>query len=111
MEIPENIANYLKQVIISVKKTMPVTAIYIFGSYATGKFNENSDVDIYILTSDKTKRSIKTKLEIVNAIGDENYISTDFVIGFEDDFERRNKIKNTIEYEVKKKGVTIYANE
>lgn len=45
-EIVRNYINYLKANRFSVQKA------FVFGSYATGKFNENSDIDLAIILND-----------------------------------------------------------
>ncbi len=50
--IPENINKIIEEFIIGVNKILNkrVKKIILFGSYARGDFNTNSDIDIMILT-------------------------------------------------------------
>jgi len=57
MNIPENILEYVEYIAQSIKNSMPVSAIYLFGSYAKGNFRENSDLDIYVITPDRSKHT------------------------------------------------------
>ncbi|WP_099716599.1 nucleotidyltransferase domain-containing protein [Clostridium sp. LS] len=42
-----------------MNKTANITAAYSFESYAYGNPNEDSDLDIFILTNDKSNRKIE----------------------------------------------------
>ncbi|MCL2062854.1 MAG: nucleotidyltransferase domain-containing protein [Candidatus Cloacimonetes bacterium] len=111
MEIPEHIKEYLEFVVSCIKKTIPVSAIYLFGSYAIGNFHDHSDLDIYIITNDKSKRKIELKKEASKAIGFPQIIPMDILVGYEDDFIRRSNLINFVENEVVTKGIKIYASQ
>ena len=109
MELPEEVNEYLKHIVKSIKETMPVSAIYLFGSYATGTFREDSDLDIYVVTPDKSKRRLEYALNASIAIGFPKKMAIDIIVGYEDRFEHRKDVINTVEHEIQKKGVNIYA--
>ena len=109
MELPENVSEYLKHIVKCIKETMPVSAIYLFGSYATGEYHKDSDLDIYIVTPDKSKRRLDYSLEVRIAIGFPKKMAIDIVVGYLDIFEHRKDVINTVESEIRKKGVNIYA--
>lgn len=46
----------IKQVVQDYFKDKPVTKVYLFGSYARGEANENSDVDLIVDIDDSKKR-------------------------------------------------------
>ena len=111
MPIPEHINEYLKYIVSCIKETMPVTAIYLFGSYAKGDYNEDSDVDVFIITSDKSKRLLEYMRAVGFAIGFDHRIVLDILVGYDDDFERRCHQINFIENEVFETGVLLYASK
>ena len=37
------------------------------------------------------------------------FINIDFIVGYDDRFEHRKDVINTVEYEINEKGVNIYA--
>lgn len=51
-KINKEIAEILDKYIAVVKKNYNVVAIILFGSYAKGTENENSDIDIAVITDD-----------------------------------------------------------
>ena len=109
MDLPDHVHAYLKHIVRCIKETMPVTAIYLFGSYATGNYHADSDLDIYIISTDKTKKIIELRRDASRAVGVPKIMAVDFLVGYQEDFERRSRMINTIESEVREKGVNIYA--
>ncbi len=49
----ENALNILKEKIKEIEKVLPDVEIYVFGSYAEGKYDILSDVDVAIVTKKK----------------------------------------------------------
>ncbi len=67
-KIPEEIKNIINNFIVGVNKILGNRAkkIILYGSYARGDFNKNSDIDIMILTDLKDEELIKYRMEIYN---------------------------------------------
>jgi predicted nucleotidyltransferase len=109
MTLPNEISDYLKYIVSTIKAVMPVTAIYLFGSYADGTYRKDrSDLDIYVITSDKSKRRLEW-MRIARMSFDKIVnIPLDLVVNYEDRFEERSKSESTLEYQVITKGVTIH---
>ena len=108
MNIPDDIKEYVEYIAQCIKDAMPVTAIYLFGSYAKGNFRENSDLDIYVVTPDKSKRTIDWSLLIDDVYESKIRIPVEILVGYDDEFERRGKWLNSIEREVIDTGVILY---
>ena len=95
----------LKDLII---KTIPVGKIFLFGSYADGKPGADSDLDIYVVMSDKAEiKEIDAMKLIRKAIRDKKTMPVDIVVGKEKKFNRR-KSSTTIESQIEKNGILIY---
>ena len=109
MYIPEKIQGYLSHIVSCIKETMPVTAIYLFGSYAIGTYHENSDIDIYIVTPDKSKRLFDLAVEVDTNIGMPRKIAIDILVNYEDDFEEKTNHFYSIEQQIITKGIKLYA--
>ena len=100
-----NELNTLKDIII---KTIPVGKIYLFGSYADGKAGSGSDLDIYIVMSDKSELNEIDAMKLVRkAIRDKKTMPVDILVGKEKKFNRR-KSSITIESQIEKNGILIY---
>jgi predicted nucleotidyltransferase len=101
----KNEIDTLKDVII---ETIPVGKIFLFGSYANGKPNADSDLDIYVVISDKVKiKEIDAMRLIRKAIRDKKTMPVDIIVGKEKKFNRR-KSSVTIERQIEKNGILLY---
>lgn len=87
-----------------VKKFSP-EKIILFGSYAWGKPNKNSDVDFCIIT--KTKNTSKTKREIDGAIFPRPF-AIDIIIYTPKQFSDRLKEDDFFVKELSTKGKILY---
>ena len=77
----------LKKLADKIKEITPATKIYLFGSYAYGTPNEDSDIDLCILT-DENKRKLEILREIRRNVGDINY-PLDILVYKTDEFNER----------------------
>ena len=97
--------NNLKDIII---KTIPVGKIFLFGSYAGGKPNIDSDLDIYVVMSDNAKiKEIDAMRLIRKAIRDKKTMPVDIVVSKENKFNQR-KSSITIERQIEQDGILLY---
>ncbi len=81
--------------------------IYLFGSFANGTANEESDFDFYIIVKDGTENLMDLTAEAYRAIREVRSRAVDIIIGTEGRFESR-KNRMGIENEVVNKGVLLY---
>ncbi|HBQ65196.1 MAG TPA: hypothetical protein DD727_09855 [Clostridiales bacterium] len=88
---------------------MPVTAIYLFGSYAYGTPGDQSDLDIYIVTPDKTKRKIEHLKAARRSFYRHVSSPVDLLVNYQDEFDNRSRNHFTLEYEVANRGVNLIA--
>ena len=110
------IKNKFNSIISIIIKIIDVDKIYIFGSYANGNENEDSDVDMYILVKDKDIIDTRQKYnnimaKIKNSLYDnQNYPKggLDLLLNDNNDFNMKKNINGNIEYTVAKEGVLIY---
>ena len=95
----------LKKLADKIKEITPATKIYLFGSYAYGTPNEDSDIDLCILT-DENKRKLEILREIRRNIGDINY-PLDILVYKTDEFKERVNNKYIMESKIYNDGVEI----
>jgi len=81
--------------------------IYLFGSFASGTADEDSDFDFYIVVKDGTCNIVDLTADAYKAIRDVRSRAVDIIIGTESRFESR-KNRAGIENEVVNKGVLLY---
>ena len=88
----------LKKLADKIKEITPATKIYLFGSYAYGTPNEDSDIDLCILT-DENKRKLEILREIRRNVGDINY-PLDILVYKTDEFNERVNNKYIMESKI-----------
>lgn len=97
LEIKDNIIN-----------AVPIEKLYLFGSYAYGTPNDDSDYDFYIVIPNNSIRPLEAMQKARQSMrGMERRKSVDILAGTTEVFERRSK-RLTLEKEVLEKGVLLY---
>ena len=81
--------------------------IYLFGSFAAGNANQDSDFDFYVVVKDGTENLADLTAGAYKSIRNVRSRAVDIIIGTESRFESR-KNKFGIENEVMTKGVLLY---
>ena len=83
-------------------------SIYVFGSYAWGMPDEDSDLDVLVIVEKseekKQQRPVKGHLALFG-LG----ISKDLVVYTKEEFEERTKDLTSLAYKIKHEGKEIYA--
>lgn len=101
-----------KQIIEKVKnrlvKTYQPKAIYLFGSYAWGQPNKESDLDLLIIVKESNEKSYKRSIAGDYALHG-LMISKDLIILTKEEFEKRANDITTLCYKIKKEGKILYA--
>jgi len=102
-----NIAE-LKETIVNNLKVLNPLKIILFGSYAYGNPNEDSDLDICIVeksykSKTKEKSKIRKLLKEIKIGKDILLVNENYFLSYSDD----NWI-NTALYDIRKKGVVLY---
>lgn len=101
--MPENVSNTIKQFVKSVNEILDsrVKKMILYGSYARGDYNENSDIDIMILT-DLNFEEIEHYRDEISNIAFELELKTKIVIS--------PVIKNIDKYNTRIDIVPFYSN-
>ena len=101
------IQNELELIKESVLKTIPAEEIYLFGSYAYGTPNEESDLDIYVVVPDDTTGMTELYGDILGLLGGKKFVPLDLLMGRSSVFNHR-KNGPTLERIIAQKGKRIY---
>lgn len=101
-----------KQLIELVKNKLVETyspvSIYLFGSYAWGKPDEESDLDLLIIVNEYGEQRYKMLVEGHKALS-RLRLSKDLLLYSKAEFDERSQDITTLCYKIKREGVQIYA--
>ena len=103
-----DVRGHIKLLADIIIKKFKVKKIILFGSYAYGVSDKDSDIDLCIIANIKDKR----KLDIIRDIRREtiSFVSypLDILVYNEKEFNERAKLSNTLEYKIMNEGKKIY---
>ncbi|MCF7800000.1 nucleotidyltransferase domain-containing protein [Candidatus Babeliales bacterium] len=98
----------IKEVKRRLVQTYNPLEIYIFGSYAWGVPNEESDLDLFIIIEKSkdiiSRRAVKGHLALFGL-----KISKDIIVYTKEEFEKQIIDSATLSFKIKKEGKKIYA--
>lgn len=81
----------------TILKALDADQIILFGSYARGDYNKDSDIDLMVIIEGKIDRKEKNKiLDKMAIIFFENNLNVDFLIETKEDIEKYRNIIGTI---------------
>lgn len=82
--------------------------IYLFGSYASGHPDEESDLDLCIVVDDLDQSHYDAAVEGHKVLMDMS-IAKDIIVLTKDEFEQKASIVTNLFHEIKSSGKKIYA--
>lgn len=92
----------------TLKEKFGTKQVFIFGSYAYGEPDQDSDIDLCIITDLNNKRKIdvirEIRRELINLISN----PLDILVYSENEFEERAALRNTLEYKILMDGIKVY---
>ncbi len=97
----------LKMITDTVRSTVDVEKIYLFGSFAYGIPKDDSDFDIYVLLADENERPLIAMQKINMALARMDIRSADILADTSSRFYEKCK-GPTLERTVISKGVQLY---
>lgn len=104
MSIDDN----LKLIINEVKKIVPLKEAFLFGSFAYGTPNEDSDYDFYFVLDKIDNTTHETLVSITRVLYKVSSRPFDILIDTKESFDYRASNQATLEYKILKDGVKIY---
>ena len=94
-----------------IKSTIAIERIYLFGSYANGIPNDESDYDFYVLIPDNGIKPLDAMREMRYSLIPLNRKKpVDIIADYKSNFEKRSKL-NTIERVIANEGIVLYERE
>ena len=103
----QNIQKELELIKEGILKTVPAVAIYLFGSFAYGTNNEDSDIDIYVVVPDIDIDLVNLRGDIRMNLRNKKSMPIDLLVGKASVFNRR-KQGLTLENLIARDGVLLY---
>jgi len=98
----------LDEISLIIAKTVPVEAIYLFGSYAYGTPQKNSDIDLYVVFKDEmTIREMDAIIAIRMAIDPVQNMPMD-IMGLKRTRFHNRKLFATLERKIDAEGIKLY---
>ncbi len=107
MDMNAELNEKLKDICDTINQMVDVDKIYLFGSYAYGAPQEDSDFDLYVVIPDDGPRPIDVMKQIRRALYQKKEMPLDILVGRAGDFESRRAV-SSIERRVYREGVLIY---
>jgi predicted nucleotidyltransferase len=89
-------------------KKFRVKQIFVFGSYAYGNPDSQSDIDLCIVADMQNKRKIDFMRDIRRELLNFIFSPLDILVYNEREFFERANLKNTLEYKIMNEGLCIH---
>jgi uncharacterized protein len=99
--------NKMQEAVKRLVETYQPLTIYLFGSYAWGKPNEESDLDFMIVVEEDTKYTFDLRKQGNRALAGIDF-SVDFLFNSTSTFNDRAEHPSSLEYKIKKEGKIVY---
>jgi len=96
----------IKNIVIKITEKNSVVKIILFGSYAYGSPNENSDIDLCVI-SKLTKRKIEVMQDLRKSLRG-SLLPIDILVYDKTEFEDRANSKTSMEHIIEQKGIVLY---
>jgi uncharacterized protein len=91
-----------------LKEKFNIRQIIIFGSRVYGKPDEESDIDLCVITYLKNKRKIDIIREMRRELIDLISNPLDILVYTEKEFNERAGLRNTLEHKIMLDGIKVY---
>ena len=91
-----------------IVEAVPAETVYLFGSYARGTPNENSDYDFYVVIPDGGMRPLEAAQKARRSLSKINRrTAVDILADYRSRFEDRRQF-NTLERRIVREGIVLY---
>lgn len=111
MDLARTYYKEISEIVNCFVKSLSPKLVYLFGSYARGDYNENSDYDFYIVMSGDYIVTHDTAAKAYESIYGKSKKPVDILVNNEIEFEKRSLIFSSFEKTVKDEGIIVYETE
>jgi predicted nucleotidyltransferase len=98
----------LDKIVNTLVETGIITKITLFGSYARGEENADSDIDLCVLTSVTDRRPLDVGIELRMKLWGVKTMPLDLFMSSPSEFSYRSSYVGSLEHEIANEGVLIY---
>ncbi len=106
--MPQDIRNEVNRLVKEIRNTVATKKIYLFGSFAYGTPNNDSDIDLCILARNNGMRKRDLIKYIRKSITSIATMPVDILVYDEEEFFERAILESTIEHKIAHEGVSVY---
>lgn len=97
----------LRESIRSIKNAFPVSDVYVFGSYARGDQEPDSDIDLLVVCSETSQDLFDLTYEIRTYLHERIDMAIDVMTTTDSEFEKRRSQPWTIEHTALSEGIVV----
>ncbi len=97
----------INNIVNQIIRDFPTKEIFLFGSYVSGKAQDESDIDLCVITN-KIGRKIDLLRQVRRIIAPVANKAVDLVVYNENEFYERAYLNTTFEFKIKNEGIKLY---
>lgn len=105
--LTESLEELLDEISISIANRFPGCKVILFGSYAKGERNKDSDIDICVLVPELTGKRLEMSVSARGCIRDDFPLPIDILLYTFDEFDTRSRHNSTLQSTIKREGVVL----
>ena len=99
----------IQEAVRRLAETYNPLTIYLFGSYAWGTPNEDSDLDFLVVLDDDVKLNLALQIKGKYALKNID-VSTDIILNHQLFFKERAEHPSTLQHKIIKEGKLVYGS-
>jgi len=106
--MPQDVKNEVDKLLKEIGNLTYIEKIYLFGSFAYGNPDVDSDLDLCFITNDNSLRKRDLVRAIRKSITKVAAMPIDILVYDKEEFFKRAALESTIEHKIAYEGVSIY---
>jgi predicted nucleotidyltransferase len=105
--LDQSLEELLDEISNSIVSQYPQARVILFGSYARGDYNKDSDFDICVLVPQITQNRSDLRVDMACTVRDDFPIPFDLIAFTYDEFEEYSKSKSRLQYTIRNEGKVL----